>query len=273
MSNVYAIENARLNRWADKIRTAHGQSVAGIVEVGRLLLEAKADCSHGEWGELTGRDGGKGLLPFNYRTAHRYMAIANNPTISNVTHVSHLPASWGTLAELAAIPSQILGELIASGAVHPSLERQDAIALRREHAPGSAPVPLSLKNPPAPPSDFKTVFADAVQTIDWSTIGPPLTDEERDYIAGSDARIGRMIADLAERMKTSAKAAAEIQERFPSNPEHVRAQDLGLEILAMLRQAAQAVERAGVTPLLIDAHRAQAIAFARQLIVILEDQP
>jgi hypothetical protein len=71
------------------------------------------NCTHGEWGELTGRDGGKRLLPFSDRTVRAYMTIAKNPAFSNGQHVAHLPASWGTLAEIHAAPDWLWTALVA----------------------------------------------------------------------------------------------------------------------------------------------------------------
>jgi hypothetical protein len=95
--------SAELREVLATTHAAHAASVAGIIEVGRLLLEAKADCSHGEWGELTGRTTGKSLLPFSWRTAHMLMRIAENRALSNVHHGAHLPSSWRNLAVLSAL--------------------------------------------------------------------------------------------------------------------------------------------------------------------------
>ena len=85
----------RAEQWADRICTQLGKSVEAIIEVGRLLVKAKADLAHGEWGRLFEDD----LVPFGQRTADRLMAIARHPVLSNSTHVSNLPPSWGTLYE------------------------------------------------------------------------------------------------------------------------------------------------------------------------------
>ena len=46
----------------------------------------------------------EGHLPFGERTAQRLVTIANDPRLSNATHVSHLPQSWYTLYELTKVP-------------------------------------------------------------------------------------------------------------------------------------------------------------------------
>jgi hypothetical protein len=125
----------RVERWAERIREAHGQSVAAILQVGHELLQAKAECSHGEWGELTGETTGQSLLPFSFQTARRYMQIAKHPALSNRAHVRDLPASWGTLAILARLEDTTIEALIHQGRIHPELKRKDAEDLVRRILP------------------------------------------------------------------------------------------------------------------------------------------
>jgi hypothetical protein len=47
-------------------------------------------------------------LPFSERTAQRLMSIASDPRLSNPTHVSVLPNSWGTLYELTKLTDEAL---------------------------------------------------------------------------------------------------------------------------------------------------------------------
>jgi hypothetical protein len=62
-------------------------------------------------------------LPFNERTAQRLMKIAEHPVLSNATHVSHLPTSWGTLYELSKATPKLLEAKIQDGTITPRLER------------------------------------------------------------------------------------------------------------------------------------------------------
>jgi hypothetical protein len=68
-------------------------------------------------------------LFFSTRTAQRLMAIAEHPSLSNPTHVSVLPASWGTLYELSKIDGCTVEKLIQAGRIYPELERKDISAL------------------------------------------------------------------------------------------------------------------------------------------------
>ncbi len=70
---------------------------------------AKASLPHGEFIPMI--EG----LPFSERTAQRLMSISENPVISNTTHVSLLPPSWGALYELSKQPDEKLNEAFEAG--------------------------------------------------------------------------------------------------------------------------------------------------------------
>jgi hypothetical protein len=58
------------------------------------------------------------------------MKIAANEVLANPTHVSHLPPSWGTLYELATLPTEVLEAKIADGTITPDTERKDVARLK-----------------------------------------------------------------------------------------------------------------------------------------------
>jgi hypothetical protein len=92
----------RANTWAAQIRAAWQSSLDGILEAGRLLIAAKAALAHGEFLAMVESD-----LPFGPRTAQRLMAIADDPRLTNATHVSLLPPNWGTLYELTKLDDAV----------------------------------------------------------------------------------------------------------------------------------------------------------------------
>ena len=111
--------------WASKIKTAWQETVANIVETGRLLIEAKAELAHGRFEHMVQRQ-----LPFSPRTARMLMKIAEHPIVSNRKHVSVLPSSWGTLYQLALLPPDFCEDCIENGSIYPKMERKDAAALK-----------------------------------------------------------------------------------------------------------------------------------------------
>jgi Protein of unknown function (DUF3102) len=108
-----------------RITAAWQNTVHNIIETGRLLIEAKDDIGYGGFQEMI-----RAELPFGPNTAQRLMQIAENPVLSNAAHVPILPASWGTLYELAKLPRHgiDLEVLIEERAIHPKLERKDVRA-------------------------------------------------------------------------------------------------------------------------------------------------
>jgi hypothetical protein len=210
-SNVTTLKT-KVELWAERITNAYGDSVSAIIEVGRQLVQAKQDCQ-GSWGELTGETTGKPLLPFGYRTARRIMAIANNAAISNRTHVSDLPASWGTLAILASLPADDIEAAIADGAIHPEMERKDAEALK-----------ASIEGERAP----KLALSPSAEIVPITA--PSMSPEERAAWEEGMKEGGQMIADFADRQAERERAWAEVSQK----PEIKAAAEIYREILAHL---------------------------------------
>ncbi|TIP00379.1 MAG: DUF3102 domain-containing protein [Mesorhizobium sp.] len=101
-----------------KINSCWRKSAESIIEVGRLLNELKKKVDHGKWINIVVQ-----RLPFGLRVAQRLMMIASNPVLSNATHVSHLPPSYGTLYALTDIPDRELEEYIKTGLIFPGMQR------------------------------------------------------------------------------------------------------------------------------------------------------
>ncbi len=60
-------------------------------------------------------------------TARRLMIVAKDERLSNTTHVSHLPPSWGTLYELTKLASGTSSRLIKqSSPISPTTRRKTA---------------------------------------------------------------------------------------------------------------------------------------------------
>src|ERR1700732_3323991 len=74
-----------------------------IIKTGRDLIEAKNELGHGEFSKML-----EEYFPLGERTAQQLMEIARNPVLANPTHVSHLPAHWGTLYELTKLPLEVI---------------------------------------------------------------------------------------------------------------------------------------------------------------------
>jgi N6-adenosine-specific RNA methylase IME4 len=67
----------------------------------------------------------KSELTFGARMAQRLMAIAADERLANPTHVSLLPASWGTLYELTKLDDEAFAEAIEQKIIRPDVERNE----------------------------------------------------------------------------------------------------------------------------------------------------
>jgi hypothetical protein len=83
------------------------------------IVVIKKALDHGDFTAMIERD-----LPFKPSTAQRLMKIADDERLSNPTHVSLLPPHWGTLYEITKLSDDDFAAKIASGAIHPEMERR-----------------------------------------------------------------------------------------------------------------------------------------------------
>jgi len=119
--------------WARRINDVWKPGAAAfvkrIIDVGRLLTEAKQDLGHGKFQKELIK-----LVPFGPRQVQMLMKIASHEVLSDAKHASHLPPCWTTLHELSHLRPEEMRKLIANGKIHPAIERQHAAAL----TPGKA---------------------------------------------------------------------------------------------------------------------------------------
>jgi N6-adenosine-specific RNA methylase IME4 len=146
---------AARSEWADRITAAWRTSVEGVIEVGRLLAEARKALDHGEFTAMIDRD-----LPFKARTAQRLMKIADDERLSNPTHVSLLPPHWGTLYELTKLTDAQFAAKVASGQIHPELERRDVVMadIRERRAQREAELGARIRT--LPNQRYGAIYAD-----------------------------------------------------------------------------------------------------------------
>lgn len=144
----------RAEQWANQICAQLGKSVESIIDVGRLLLKAKADLVHGEWGRMFSDE----LVPFSRQTAFRLMAIAEHPQLSNVTHVQHLPPSWGSLYELTKVEPKRLSAAFKDGIITPDMQRRDVKALLPPTRRQVQRAAIATEPTPLPTGPFRILF-------------------------------------------------------------------------------------------------------------------
>ncbi len=150
--NGKLVKLPRAEQWAARISTQLGKTVESIIEVGRLLVKAKADLAHGEWGRLFDKE----LLPFSRETAFRLMKVSQHQILSNVTHAQHLPPRWDSLYELTKVEPKRLTAAFKDGTITPDMKRRDVKALL-PHRP-------ARDRRPAPTSPITVGDDDAART-------------------------------------------------------------------------------------------------------------
>jgi hypothetical protein len=137
----------RLGVLTARFRNALKKSVEGIIEAGRVLIEAKNELEHGQFIDWVVRELRFGTRkdesrPADLRKAQILMFLARNEVISNASHWHAFPPSSRTLWELTQIrPKQRLLELIANGMINSGMTREEAVALRHKTSQGRSPTP------------------------------------------------------------------------------------------------------------------------------------
>jgi hypothetical protein len=124
--------------FAARITEAWQEQVPSILEVGKLLADAKRDLHHGEWMRLV-----KTKLPFGQSTANRLMKIRNCDHLRNWAHgpnLLKLPACWRTLHELTKLTRAQFEAGLTSGVINARMQRKDVKPLR-----GEEPVPANRR--------------------------------------------------------------------------------------------------------------------------------
>lgn len=107
-----------MSAWSARIRQAWRSSLAGIIDAGQLLIDAKAALPHGQFGHMLASE-----LPFSGSTARRLMAIARDRRIVERAHVHDLPPHWGTLYELTKLDDETFDRRLADGSIYAEMER------------------------------------------------------------------------------------------------------------------------------------------------------
>lgn len=137
--NAVVISNAKqLAEWRARIESAWQKSVQSVIEVGKLVKQAKEQL--GVSYTLLETE-----LPFSSTVAAFLIKIAENPVLSNPTYYSRLPNGYNTLYYLASVDEKQLVAQIESGEVTPNFTLASAKALRTALPKVPSATPVSSK--------------------------------------------------------------------------------------------------------------------------------
>jgi hypothetical protein len=154
---ILAPDTEIASKWCGRIRARWQDTVSAVLEVGQMLIQAKAEVGHGAWGFMFSGDNPQ-RLPFKSTTAKMLMAIAGHRILANRQHIDVLPPSWGTLYELSRIPEPELIEAFEAGTIRPDMERQHVKKMLRDA--GRATRDAALNQPEIPAGRYSLIYAD-----------------------------------------------------------------------------------------------------------------
>lgn len=182
---------SRENHYADRIRTAWSKTIAGIIDTGNALIEAKAELQFGHFEHLV-----KEQCPFGARSAQRLMAISSHKVISNATHGSVLPASWRTLYELTKFEPRELNHALGNHWLKPDIQRQDVPDLHRRVRKALGNRTRQPAPPPARPPSFAQWLRQCMdaELISW------FSSLEEDTAQAVAERVAREISIIRKEM-------------------------------------------------------------------------
>jgi N6-adenosine-specific RNA methylase IME4 len=152
--------------WASRIAAEWRRSLSAILEVGRLLTEAKDALPHGEFGAMIESE-----LPFGARTAQMLMTIAADERLSNPKHASHLPPSWATLHELTKLPDDQFAAALRDNVIRPDMERREIAQTIKLNRRAEREQELGQKQAALPKQKFGVILADVEARYEpWSRL-------------------------------------------------------------------------------------------------------
>lgn len=180
--------------WASRICAYWRASVEAIIEVGRLLADAKKALPRGDFGTMI-----ESSLPFTASTAQRLMAIAADPKLSNAAHVQHLPPAWGTLYELTKLTDQQFETAIADGLIRPDMERSSISQRAKELRRTAREADLGAHQQALPNKRYGVILADPEWRFEpWSrTTGMDRSPDNHYPTSCTEAIAARDVASIA----------------------------------------------------------------------------
>jgi N6-adenosine-specific RNA methylase IME4 len=122
---ITAADN-RIAYWAERVAKVWQDSVEGILDAGRNLIDARKEFKENDrpFSDLVGDNDGKpSQLPFNRQVAYKLISICGDTRI--VSHAIQLPPSWETLYALTKLSENKFYELLEAGIINPGMQRKD----------------------------------------------------------------------------------------------------------------------------------------------------
>jgi len=110
--------------YATEIKEAWQEALGSILEVCRVLVEAKGTLEAADYNTLINAH-----LPFSRRTAERLTRIGVDKRLTSKKHRKVLPPHWGSLYELTQLDDEAFDASVDNGEIFPDMERRDVTVL------------------------------------------------------------------------------------------------------------------------------------------------
>ena len=147
--------------WADRIGTLWRDTVEGILDVGRTLIDAREEYKTAErpFSDLIGDSEGKpSQLLLNSRACYKLISIASDERI--VSHAAQMPPSWETLYALTRLSAERFAELLESGVINPGMMRKDLKQAEKAERVERRTVRERELGEEMPEGEFGVIYAD-----------------------------------------------------------------------------------------------------------------
>jgi len=167
-------------KWSDRINAEWNKSRDGFFGAGQALLDAKVDCSHGEWLVLVDIS-----LPFGKRTAQALMAIAGNPMLTNTHNYALLPNSWNACHDLGRLSEDEFQTAVDAGVVQPDAPYSKIKAYlakeKRQQKHADIQDAATPEESTALGDTYPLIYADPPWTFETFSEGGKVQSPERHY--------------------------------------------------------------------------------------------
>lgn len=147
-----AAADQRIEKYCADIKAAHEASVEGVIQMGKIIIEAKD-----ELGDTfkTLQERLKEVIGYSSTVLSNLTTIAKKEALADSAHWCYLPTGYNTLYQLALVEDSKLVGAIMNGEVNPGMTLAEAKALRtvvpitqkKGAASSDIPVVISLEDP------------------------------------------------------------------------------------------------------------------------------
>lgn len=181
------LPNPDIKIFGTKILAAHQKTIAGIIETGTLLIEAKEKLAHGDFLEMLRME-----CRWSPRTAQRFMKIAANPSIQKRHNVSHLPTSIRALGELVRFEPSEFDHATSNRWIKPEMTSEDVKRLYRRT---QVALGTRRRSPPRMATTQKPrTFAARLRTV--------LNEDDLEWLGGVDDQVVRKVAEYVRQLRS-----------------------------------------------------------------------